>query len=83
MRPEELGMKLIYWEVNGEKLLERGVTPSIVTLAEEVEVFDGPKMLYGRWRNILVTFMGRQYLIREWIPEIGLNWDEVQIYAFK
>lgn len=83
MRPEELGMRLIYWEVNGERKLEKGVTPLIVPMAEDIDVFDGPKTMFGRWRYMLVTFMGRKYLVREWVPEIGLNWDEVEIYSVK
>ena len=74
-------MRLIYWEVNGERKLEKGVTPSIIAMAEEVEVFEGQATPLGRWRYILVTFMGRKYLVREWVPEIGLNWDEVEIYS--
>jgi hypothetical protein len=84
-------METIYWSVNGEvrvekqekleeydKLREEGEVEPLVVHEEGDE--------YGHFRDSILAFPHPRrkhgllvYVVREWIPEFGYSWSEVQI----
>ncbi|MEM3943809.1 MAG: hypothetical protein QXJ59_06965 [Thermofilaceae archaeon] len=79
MKEEEL--KLVYWEVNGERRIAK-INLSDLAECEVIYIHEGKQSPLGRWKYYgLKTPSGEKYVKREWIPTPGYNWDEIEVYA--
>ena len=75
--PASSNPTLVYREVNGEVLIDKGVEE-----AEELIVaFRAQGNRYGQWYcSVYRSNSGQYYLKAEWIPEVGHAWEETVIY---